>query len=250
MPHEQYGFDVPFGETSDGDVIAHLSQPARLRMALIESGPTFIKLGQLLSTRPDLVPEEFIEEFRLFYDTEEQKEVILAKLRAAFEDDELSIRIGYQILTTFLKPNVIYDDAETRHRVAEARKTVARAKGTVLEKERIAISMTEKGDPYENAIAERVNGILKMELLLDGTFNTFNDANEAVAWAVGKYNHIRPHSSCDSLTPELAHEQEGILKKHWKNYPYKPKPTAAPMTPMKGISSTLREIVSPRLNKV
>jgi ubiquinone biosynthesis protein len=40
-------------KTMDGDVIAHLSQPARLRMALIESGPTFIKLGQILSTRPE-----------------------------------------------------------------------------------------------------------------------------------------------------------------------------------------------------
>jgi putative transposase len=100
----------------------------------------------------------------------------------------------------------------------------------VLEKEGIAISMTEKGDPYENAIAERVNGILKMELLLDGTFNTFDDAKQAVAWAVGKYNLIRPHSSCDYLTPELAHEQEGVLKKHWKNYPYKPKPMEEPMT--------------------
>lgn len=101
---------------------------------------------------------------------------------------------------------------------------------SVLEKESIAISMTEKGDPYENAIAERVNGILKMELLLDGTFTTYYDAKQAVSWAVEKYNQIRPHSSCDYLTPELAHEQEGILKKHWKNYPYKPKPVAEPMT--------------------
>ncbi len=101
---------------------------------------------------------------------------------------------------------------------------------SVLQKEGIAISMTEKGDPYENAIAERVNGILKMELLLDGTFDTFADANQAVAWAVEKYNTIRPHSSIDYLTPELAHEREGVLKKHWKNYPYKSKQIAEPVT--------------------
>ena len=100
----------------------------------------------------------------------------------------------------------------------------------MLKKAEIQISMTEKGDPYENAIAERVNGILKMELLLDGTFNTCEDAKQAVAWAVKKYNQIRPHSSCDYLTPELAHEREGVLKKHWKNYPYKPKAIAEPMT--------------------
>jgi len=93
----------------------------------------------------------------------------------------------------------------------------------VLKNENINISMTEKGDPYENAIAERVNGILKGEFLLNTTFPTFQDAQQAIDWAVDKYNHIRPHSSVDYLTPELAHEREGVLKKHWKNYPCKPK---------------------------
>ena len=96
----------------------------------------------------------------------------------------------------------------------------------VLKDNEIVISMTENGDPYENAIAERVNGILKMELLLDSTFKTFNDAQEAVKWAIDKYNHVRPHSSCDYLTPELAHEREGVLAKHWTHYPYKPKQIA------------------------
>lgn len=100
----------------------------------------------------------------------------------------------------------------------------------ILIEKGIAISMTEKGDPYENAIAERVNGILKMELLLDGKFTTYEHARQAVDWAVEKYNQIRPHSSCDYMTPELAHEQEGVLKKHWKNYPYKPKQKAEPST--------------------
>jgi len=98
----------------------------------------------------------------------------------------------------------------------------------VLKDNEIIISMTENGDPYENAIAERVNGILKMELLLDSTFKTFNDAQEAVKWAIDKYNHVRPHSSCDYLTPELAHEREGVLAKHWTHYPFKPKQIAEP----------------------
>ena len=97
----------------------------------------------------------------------------------------------------------------------------------ILTQNKVAISMTEKSDPYENAIAERVNGILKMELLLDTTFKSFEDAQQAVAWAIDKYNHIRPHSSCDYLTPELAHERQGVLAKHWTHYPYKPKGLAA-----------------------
>ncbi|MBL7717095.1 MAG: AarF/ABC1/UbiB kinase family protein [Bdellovibrionales bacterium] len=46
-----------------------LSVPVRMRMAFEELGPTFVKLGQLLSTRPDLVPENFIEEFTKLQDT-------------------------------------------------------------------------------------------------------------------------------------------------------------------------------------
>jgi transposase InsO family protein len=90
-----------------------------------------------------------------------------------------------------------------------------------LQENSIAVSMTENGDPYENAIAERVNGILKMELLLDGVFINLSAATAAVKWAIDIYNEYRPHSSCDYLTPELAHEQEVVLKKHWRNYTYK-----------------------------
>lgn len=80
----------------------------------------------------------------------------------------------------------------------------------------ITISMTEKGDPYENAIAERVNGILKAELALDKTFKTYQDAILAVNYAVLVYNQQRPHGSCNYLTPELAHQQRGLLPSRWK----------------------------------
>ena len=89
----------------------------------------------------------------------------------------------------------------------------------LLEHQYIQISMTEKGDPYENAIAERVNGILKNEFDLHKTFGSFTDAQQAVEQAISKYNHIRPHASCDYLTPVVAHEQSGWLRKRWKAEP-------------------------------
>ena len=85
----------------------------------------------------------------------------------------------------------------------------------------IRLSMTEKGDPYENAIAERVNGILKNELGLGNTFSSFEQAKEAVDKAVNAYNNLRPHDSCNRLTPVMAHEQTGLLKKLWKPKVYK-----------------------------
>lgn len=85
----------------------------------------------------------------------------------------------------------------------------------------IRISMSEKSDPLENAVAERMNGILKEELL-EHYFETFEEAQREVAIAISIYNHERPHGSVDNLTPAMAHLQSGELKKRWKNY-YKPK---------------------------
>jgi transposase InsO family protein len=80
----------------------------------------------------------------------------------------------------------------------------------------ISISMTERGDPYENAIAERVNGILKEEFMLDQTFRNHEHAQQAVVRAIFTYNTQRPHASCDYMTPEQAHQYSGTLRKRWK----------------------------------
>lgn len=87
----------------------------------------------------------------------------------------------------------------------------------LLKDKGIAISMTQSGDPLENALAERVNGILKEELL-EKVYPTFQEAQMAVATAISIYNHQRPHLSVDMLTPVEAHSREGDLKRHWKNY--------------------------------
>jgi transposase InsO family protein len=84
----------------------------------------------------------------------------------------------------------------------------------------IAISMTEKGDPYENAIAERVNGILKNEFGLEKTFDSFGVAEETIKQAIDIYNNQRPHASCDYLTPIQAHSMNGLIKRRWKKKQY------------------------------
>jgi putative transposase len=87
----------------------------------------------------------------------------------------------------------------------------------LLKRKGIAISMTQSGDPRDNAIAERVNGILKQELLNE-SYDNINVAYKSVKQAVGIYNTLRPHSSLDMLTPENAHQQTGELKRRWRNY--------------------------------
>ncbi len=86
-----------------------------------------------------------------------------------------------------------------------------------LDARHIAISMTQNSDPRENAIAERVNGIIKLELL-ESVFYNYTDAVNGVATAIKTYNYERLHSSIDMLTPFEAHNLTGDLKRHWKNY--------------------------------
>lgn len=87
----------------------------------------------------------------------------------------------------------------------------------------IAISMTENGDPYENALAERMNRTIKEEMLSNRIFDTYEQAREAIGEAIKEYNEVRPHQSINFLTPAQAHKMTGDIPKRWKRYPYKPK---------------------------
>ncbi|MDM8178162.1 IS3 family transposase [Olivibacter sp. 47] len=91
----------------------------------------------------------------------------------------------------------------------------------LLTDENIAVSMTENGDPYENAIAERVNGILKAEFGLYTVRSGWRETTRKISENIQTYNQIRPHASCDYLTPEQAHLKYGELKKRWKPKKYK-----------------------------
>ena len=87
----------------------------------------------------------------------------------------------------------------------------------ILVNKKALISMTENSDPYENAIAERVNGILKTELLQKKYYDE-QQAKKAIQKAIIIYNTKRPHLSIGLLTPDQAHKQERTFKKLWKNY--------------------------------
>jgi putative transposase len=93
----------------------------------------------------------------------------------------------------------------------------------ILQKENIAISMTHNGSPYENALAERINGTVKNEFPSDKVYQNHPEAGKAITKTIQVYNEKRPHASVDYLTPEQAHEKEGPLKKRWKTYRKPPK---------------------------
>ena len=80
----------------------------------------------------------------------------------------------------------------------------------------IQTSMTEKYDPYENAIAERVNGILKQEFNIDQKVDNLNIKTKLIEDAIEVYNHIRPHLSNHMLTPKQMHQQKQLKPKQYK----------------------------------
>lgn len=76
----------------------------------------------------------------------------------------------------------------------------------ILKRNKIDISMTEENHCYENALAERVNGILKDEFYLDQTFTNIAHAKRATKNAINLYNEVRLHLSLDFKTPNTVYK--------------------------------------------
>ncbi|MDW8419147.1 MAG: integrase core domain-containing protein, partial [Chitinophagales bacterium] len=90
----------------------------------------------------------------------------------------------------------------------------------LLNKYQINISMTESGDPLENPVAERVNGIIKEEYLEPAQVKSVKEAIAYLHKAIDLYNRERPHMSIGNLTPDQVHFAEKTIevKRIWKKY--------------------------------
>lgn len=88
----------------------------------------------------------------------------------------------------------------------------------VLNASRIIPSMTENGNPKDNAMAERINNTVKNELLHGKTYASIRQVSKAVRDSVAFYNSERPHSSLDWHTPDEAHGMCGDMKRHWHSW--------------------------------
>jgi transposase InsO family protein len=82
----------------------------------------------------------------------------------------------------------------------------------------VRISMTESGDPRENAIAERINGILKTEWLYDYKPDSWKDMVAYTGKIIDLYNNQRPHQSIGYMAPEVIHQTGMRTERKWKNY--------------------------------
>ena len=87
----------------------------------------------------------------------------------------------------------------------------------LLSENQVACSMTETYDPYQNAVAERINGILKHEFILGITTNDLKLMQKLIDQSTQIYNQERPHLSCYMKTPNAMHKQKTIKIKNYKN---------------------------------
>lgn len=86
----------------------------------------------------------------------------------------------------------------------------------LLKNNGVISSMTEKYDPYENAIAERINGILKQEFDIAKNIKELDLKKELIKNAIAIYNNRRPHLSNHMLTPMQMHKQQILKRKQYK----------------------------------
>ena len=85
-----------------------------------------------------------------------------------------------------------------------------------LTRNNIKCSMTQNSDPYENAVAERINGILKQEFLIDTYHQDLSTMKTIIKETVHIYNSQRPHYSNHMLTPEQMHNQNKVQMRTYK----------------------------------
>jgi len=86
----------------------------------------------------------------------------------------------------------------------------------LLNKSKIKCSMTQNSDPYENAVAERINGILKQEFNIDKYNQSLPIMKQIIKEVVEIYNNKRPHYSNFMLTPNQMHMQNQIKMRTYK----------------------------------
>ncbi len=96
----------------------------------------------------------------------------------------------------------------------------------VLKRHKVKISMTENGDPKQNAVAERINGIIKGEYLENYQVNSLKQARKLLRQTIRLYNSERPHMSINNRIPSEIHQSKNIeVLRKWKNYYPNNKPT-------------------------
>ncbi|CAL2075989.1 Integrase, catalytic region [Tenacibaculum sp. 190524A02b] len=125
-------------------------------------------------------------------------------------DKTLAVNSTVKALVMAIK-NRVYPEKELIHHSDRGIQYCSNIYQDILSKQKLKCSMTESYDPYQNAIAERGNGILKQEFFTNTTNLDIKIMEKIVKQSITIYNSKRPHWSCHFKTPDQAHQQN-IMK--------------------------------------
>lgn len=130
-------------------------------------------------------------------------------------DNTLEVKASLKALKQAIK-NRVYPKSHLIHHSDRGLQYCSNEYQKLLDKAGIECSMTESYDPYQNAIAERINGILKQEFLMETSKINITVMSKIVEQSIRIYNTKRPHWSCQMNTPEQMHKQNSIKIKSYK----------------------------------
>jgi len=112
--------------------------------------------------------------------------------------------------------NRIYDNEDLIHHSDRGFQYCSASYVNFAQSNKMRMSMTEQYDPYENAVAERINGTLKYEYGLKQTIKDTKTAQKIVKQAVSIYNDLRPHLSLNMQKPSVVHRNPNIEYKSYR----------------------------------
>ena len=130
----------------------------------------------------------------------------------------LEAKYAIEALNMALAHGSAYDLSKLIHHSDRGMQYASYTYTDILKSNGISISMTESGNPKDNAVAERVNNTIKNELLSGMQFSRIDEVRAAVDTAVEFYNNERPHLSLDGMTPREAALCNGEINKKWISY--------------------------------
>jgi transposase InsO family protein len=162
----------------------------------------------------------------IWTDEDKYEFCFLSIILDAYTEEIVGYSVGATLKTTYplkaLEMALLrLNDGDGRHLIHHSDRGVQYASSDyidLLKSREIQISMTEGGDPKDNAQAERINNTIKNELLKGYRFTDIEQVRQAVRAAVEFYNTERPHMSIDMRTPAEAYLCSGELVKRWKSY--------------------------------
>ena len=201
----------------------HLTiKPKRIYRTTTNSHPRFHKHRNLVENMPLVRPEQlWVSD--ITYVGSRNKHNYLALVTDAYSKKvvghDLSNSLGVDGTLRALKMAVkqrLYKEEPLIHHSDRGIQYCSDDYQKLLVKKQIKCSMTEKYDPYANAVAERVNGILKDEFQLEEYDVDTETMKKLVKDSVNIYNTKRPHYSCYMLTPEQMHRQKTIKIRTYK----------------------------------